>query len=246
MPAEHEAAGSIPARRTTSLPSVRERAFGTHLSVVRQYPRAGLYVARHGVYRSYFLPWCEEHGITGIEQIDRRILNRWSAWFSEGRAPSSVHSYSRTVNSFLSWADDLLEQGGHHSIRVIGKGSKLREVPVLPALYRDLRKFCRGRSGPVWMSLHKSPRTGEHEQPTRSGLLQLVKSAADRAGVPEERAYPHAFRHYFVTRCLRKGMNIELLRRIVGHRDTTLISRTYGHLITADLSDAPAEIERDN
>jgi integrase/recombinase XerD len=61
--------------------------------------------------RGIFLPYCEREGITNISAINARVLDRLSAWLLEsgGRngqplSPHSVHSYTRAINHFLSWA----------------------------------------------------------------------------------------------------------------------------------------------
>lgn len=40
----------------------------------------------------------------------------------------------------------------------------------------------------------------------------------------------HYFRHTFITRKLREGVRPELIIKMVGHADTTMIERVYGHL----------------
>jgi integrase/recombinase XerD len=57
------------------------------------------------------LPFCEREGIADVSAIHARVLDRLSAWLLEsgGRngqplAPHSVHSYTRAINHFLSWA----------------------------------------------------------------------------------------------------------------------------------------------
>ena len=58
-----------------------------------------------------FLPWCGRQGLTTIEQVDQRVLDRLGAELLEHGgerkaqlSPHSVHSYLRTINGFLSWA----------------------------------------------------------------------------------------------------------------------------------------------
>src|SRR5215472_1345977 len=57
------------------------------------------------------LPFCEQEGIAEVSAINARVLDRLSAQLLEsggrnGRplSPHSVHSYSRAINHFLSWA----------------------------------------------------------------------------------------------------------------------------------------------
>src|SRR6266700_3490128 len=61
--------------------------------------------------RGVLRPYCEREGIADVSAINARVLDRLSAWLLEsgGRtgqplSPHSVHSYSRAINHFLSWA----------------------------------------------------------------------------------------------------------------------------------------------
>lgn len=58
-----------------------------------------------------FLPWCALNGIESVEQLDQRVLDRFtSTLLTEGAVAGrplsrfSVHSYARTVSQFLGWA----------------------------------------------------------------------------------------------------------------------------------------------
>lgn len=63
------------------------------------------------VLRRTFLRWAKDEGLTEIAQVDQRAMDRFQVRLLDepgpsGRplAPASVHSYVRTVNSFLGWA----------------------------------------------------------------------------------------------------------------------------------------------
>ncbi|MFZ0668443.1 MAG: tyrosine-type recombinase/integrase [Acidimicrobiales bacterium] len=63
----------------------------------------------HGLQR-VFLPWCQEQGITSVEQLDQRTIDRFTSWLHTkegiaGRPLSTVtiHTFSRTVSQFLNW-----------------------------------------------------------------------------------------------------------------------------------------------
>src|SRR5215472_4856597 len=58
-----------------------------------------------------FLGWCRREGLVELAQVDQRAMDRFQVQLLEapgksGRrlSPASVHSYARTVNSFLAWA----------------------------------------------------------------------------------------------------------------------------------------------
>jgi integrase len=123
------------------------------------------------------------------------------------------------------------------TLKVKGKGAKERQVPITPALAGRIRRHIRrreedARTDHVFLSRNRS-RVGDYAPLQTSGVEQLVRELGIKAGI--DSLHPHLFRHSYATWSLSRNMNIEVLRRILGHEDTTLISRVYGHLVTADL-----------
>jgi len=102
---------------------------------------------------------------------------------------------------------DLVEDGDILFIRVRqGKGNKERRVPVInKALVRQLQKYAKAIS------------PGERLFPMSSrNLRKLVARIGQKAGL-SKRLYPHLLRHTAATLYLRKGANIETVRRTLGH-----------------------------
>jgi integrase len=56
--------------------------------------------------------------------------------------------------------------------------------------------------------------------------------------VLERRLYPHLFRHSFVTEQLRRGMQPNLVAKIVGHTSLAMIDQVYQHLTVTDAHEA--------
>lgn len=142
----------------------------------------------------------------------------------------------------------LLRKDGRYFLRVHGKGDKDRNVPVSPGLFKDLEKWAdrmkRQVQDPdrVWifMSARRSRVTGDLEPLTPSGVLQIVKSIAESAGI-RKRVYTHLVRHSFSTDFLKKKGSPLALKDILGHADLTMIQRHYGHLTDNDTYDAMLE-----
>lgn len=126
-------------------------------------------------------------------------------------------------------------------LRVSGKGAQERLVPLSPALARRIERHVKSRtrdagSSHLFPSLRRSP-GGDYEAITTSGILDLVHSAAERAGITK-RVYPHLFRHLFATGALRRGMDPITTVKILGHNSLRMIERTYSHLTVRDTDDA--------
>jgi site-specific recombinase XerD len=86
---------------------------------------------------------------------------------------------------------------------------------VNPSAHRDER--CEGRYGPICVT-------------------RLVSRAGTGAGVGG-RHYPHRWRHSYATSLLRRGVDIHVVQRLLGHSNIATTTR-YLHLSDADLSDA--------
>jgi len=144
---------------------------------------------------------------------------------------------------------DLLERDRRAYLRVLGKGDKQRDVPIMPQLGRRLRRHVeRGRprgttSDRIFVGLRRSRRTGDHEPLTRSGVDQLIRLLGEEASL-ERRVHPHLLRHSFATWALTRGMNPIQLAQIMGHSSLAMIQNVYAHLTPQDVYMALERVNR--
>jgi integrase/recombinase XerD len=112
--------------------------------------------------------------------------------------------------------DDLdLEEG---SVRVIGKGSKERIVPLgryardaLSAYLTSARPSLASRSSRAALFLNR--RGGRL---TRQGCDKILRGHVRRAGIAK-RVSPHTFRHSFATHLLEGGADVRVVQELLGH-----------------------------
>lgn len=117
-----------------------------------------------------------------------------------------------------------------------GKGQKGRTTYIGATTRKYLHRYLRTRGELTpEMPLFVSEMTSECL--TVSGLVQLMERLRRRSGVAA--CTCHAFRRTFALNCLRNGMNIYVLARLMGHADI-IILRQYLPLIENDLQDAHA------
>ena len=117
-------------------------------------------------------------------------------------------------------------------IRALGKGNKQRLVPFSLELRRRLWLYLKGVSGPLAF-------------PTRSGLKVTVRNfqrdsklLGEAVHITGIRMSPHTCRHTFAYEYLRRGGNLEYLRRILGHSSILTTQKHLRSLGVADLQAA--------
>ncbi len=109
------------------------------------------------------------------------------------------------------------------SVRVLGKGSKTRVVPVLPAVreaieaYRRLQPFAPDPSAPLFRAVRGGPLTPRHVQAS----VQRLRGAL---GLPAS-ATPHALRHSFATHLLGAGADLRSIQELLGHASLSTTQR---------------------
>jgi integrase/recombinase XerD len=137
-------------------------------------------------------------------------------------------------------APDVVRSGRQAYLRVLGKRSQLRDVPIPPELLRRLTRLIESRpndrTSDHILLTQRRERHGSYEALTPGGIYQVVKDAAANAGV-EKRVYPHLLRHSWMTEMLRRGMNPVQLSVIAG-ASMEVIAQCYAHLNKEDAYDA--------
>lgn len=104
-------------------------------------------------------------------------------------------------------------------IRVMGKGSKERLVPISPRAIRELQ-FWFSQRNTTWPIKPGEEdfvflnRRGAHL--TRTMILIMIKRAAVEAGI-EKTISPHTLRHSFATALLDGGANLRAIQAMLGH-----------------------------
>ncbi|MDQ0456615.1 integrase/recombinase XerC [Rhizobium paknamense] len=101
------------------------------------------------------------------------------------------------------------------SLRITGKGGKMRLVPLLPAVLvavNDYRKLCPYHL-PENEPLFRGARGGKLQQAIIQRQMQKLRSAL---GLPDS-ATPHALRHSFATHLLSGGGDLRSIQELLGH-----------------------------
>ncbi|HEX4046938.1 MAG TPA: site-specific tyrosine recombinase/integron integrase [Elusimicrobiota bacterium] len=136
----------------------------------------------------------------------------------------------RTEVSTLNIGDIDILSG---TIRVFGKGSKERIVPVGKEALTRLRDYLRFRGGPadgepLFANLRGARLSSE-------GVAFVVRRWVKRSSLLKK-VTPHVFRHSFATHLLNRGCNIREVQEMLGHADLNT-TQIYTHVSLQKLQD---------
>lgn len=115
-------------------------------------------------------------------------------------------------------------------VRIMGKGSKERIVPIndttikyLNIYINNYRKEILSKKDSEYLFISNALKPI-----TRQGLFKIIKKECIRAGI-KKNVYPHVLRHSFATHLLNHGANIRIIQELLGHEDITT-TEIYTHL----------------
>jgi site-specific recombinase XerD len=88
---------------------------------------------------------------------------------------------------------DIVRSGRQTHLRVLGKRSRVRDVPILPLLLRRLERHIEARptdrsADCIFLAARRAPH-GDYEPLTESGVYKVVKDAVARTSI-QKRVYP--------------------------------------------------------
>jgi integrase/recombinase XerD len=116
-------------------------------------------------------------------------------------------------------------------IRVFGKGSKERFVPIGSSAIKWIDEYLKN-SRPLLEKKSKSQHVlflnNRGTKLSRMGIWKIVSSYAKLAGIKKE-VHPHTFRHSFATHLLEGGADLRAVQEMLGHVDIST-TQIYTHI----------------
>ena len=116
-------------------------------------------------------------------------------------------------------------------VRVLGKGSKERLVPLGEEAIGWLKRYLAsgrpalvgdGKSSALFVTARRGPLT-------RQAFWALLKRLAVKGGIPAASISPHVLRHAFATHLLNHGADLRVVQLLLGHADITTTT-IYTHV----------------
>lgn len=115
-------------------------------------------------------------------------------------------------------------------IRVFGKGSKERIIPIGHSALEWLEKYINNvrphlvkaslTNNIIFLNLRGNPLS-------RMGIWKIIKQYTDLLGI--ENVHPHTFRHSFATHLLEGGADLRAVQEMLGHSDIST-TQIYTHI----------------
>jgi integrase/recombinase XerD len=127
-------------------------------------------------------------------------------------------------------------------VRVLGKGSKERLVPLGDEAVGWLERYLAGPR-PALLANAKADHvfvTARRGPLTRQAFWHLVKRYGAAAGIPAASLSPHVLRHAFATHLLNHGADLRVVQLLLGHADITTTT-IYTHVARERLKRLHAE-----
>lgn len=127
----------------------------------------------------------------------------------------------------LRYSDVYFDEG---FIRVEGKGSKQRLVPISETAIREIKNYLQDRNLMVvkkgFEDILFLSRRGTAL--SRIMVFHIIKQQTEMAGV-HKNVSPHTFRHSFATHLLEGGANLRAIQEMLGHEKITT-TEIYTHI----------------
>ena len=167
-----------------------------------------------------------------VEEIDR-IISAVDRSKTEGQRNRAIletlYSCGLRVSELvtLKLSDLYFDEG---FIRVEGKGSKQRLVPISETAIREIKNYLLDRNRMVvkkgFEDILFLSRRGTAL--SRIMVFHIIKQQTEMAGV-HKNVSPHTFRHSFATHLLEGGANLRAIQEMLGHEKITT-TEIYTHI----------------
>jgi integrase/recombinase XerD len=169
-----------------------------------------------------------------VDRLEESIdLSKWEGHRNRAIIEVLFSSGLRVTELVTLRLSNLYLQEGY--IRIMGKGSKERLVPISPRAIKELGFWfddrCQMTIKPGEEDYVFLNRRGAHL--TRTMILIMIKRQAAEAGI-QKTISPHTLRHSFATALLEGGADLRAIQAMLGH-ESIVTTEIYTHIDTTTL-----------
>jgi integrase/recombinase XerC len=193
-------------------------------SVVERTPFVGLPMPKREKRLPNFLP---EDEMKKLLELAAQSCHKWA--LRDTAILELLYSTGLRVHELCQLNAQDIDLWGN-MVRVFGKGSKERMVPVGDTALKHVHAYLESRAlkAARGVPLFVNPAgTRLSERGARMVVARWVRQAAIR-----QRVSPHSFRHSFATHLLSRGCDLRTVQEMLGHKNL-VTTQTYTH-VTAD------------
>ena len=164
--------------------------------------------------------------VKGIEPLDLRNLALLELIYGSGLRVSEL------LNLKIS---DIHLTASY--VKIIGKGSKERQVPLGQMSVLALREYLtKGRPQLIKIENNFLFLNQYGNKLSRQGFFKLLKKIAKDTHITKE-VSPHTLRHSFATHLLEAGIDLRTLQELLGHEDIST-TQIYTHISQKHLKES--------
>ena len=186
--------------------------------------------------------------VLSLEEIDRMIaqIDMSKSESHRNRAIIEIlYGSGLRVSELVSLRlSDIYIKEGY--MRITGKGSKQRLVPISPVAIEWFKYWIQDRSKldikPEAIDIAFLNRYGR--QLTRAMIFTIIKSLTRAADI-KKTISPHTLRHSFATHLLQNGADLRIIQQLLGHESIST-TEIYTHVDINDLREAVLKYHPEN
>lgn len=172
--------------------------------------------------------------VLSLEEI-KQIINSFNHNYEDRRNQLIVKLLFATgarISEILNLEIKDVENNEFKYIKVLGKGSKYRIIPIYDELEEEIKEYI----------LNIRPNIKKSDQSfllfpsiRRENFWKVLKKHAQNIGL-KKNIYPHIFRHSVATIMLSNGADIRILQELLGH-SSIKTTENYTHVEKSVLKD---------
>lgn len=135
-----------------------------------------------------------------------------------------------------------------YQLSIIGKGNKERKILISSKLFDDLTEYINttAKNNKIYLFENRDTQKQTSIRNLRYKICRVAKNLDKELNINPDNANsytnclkPHSLRHSFAVKSLEKGMNINVLQKLLGHENITT-TQIYTMINDNNLSDAAA------